>query len=590
MVDTNYRKIKERMKMRSMELWGIDQAQKVDPVIEMFLDVFSYELSKVYQEVKISDAKLLERISKILVNENWSLPTPSHALVSVQPSEPIGEIEKTTQLYVQKIVKGELNDVYFTPIKKQTLVKAKVFCSAWERQLTFNTDHAYQHTLNAIREFKVPDYSMWVGVDIDPALLGKIDKLPISILLKDSSLNPYLKMCKVLDLDGNELPLFQEEEDQSIKKEHYYMSIQQYYRDYLYTIDLSASSKKKQTLLDQCGEIFDLDTVEEPEKELFWLQFKFPVAFNKTELDKISVSTNTFPIVNRKLSSKQHNLKRNGKIVSLYANDNEYFLNVESLIDNEGRLYKSALKNDINNMAGSYALYFGDIEQFDERNAKAILNDVIQTVREEGSSFSAVGYDVLNAYLEDLNDKLDILERKVNFRYKDISDNNEKVYLQTIPHDSSDTYECSYWTTNTLLGNNIKQGVLLSQYQSIELQSDSIRLLTDTVGGTVKRSAKEKISSFRYGLLSKDRIVSNEDIKELIRTTIGDGVKNVEVSSGVGISSERKQGLVRTINVRVYLTTNEILNSENKKRLGHFLQLELENKSVHNTPYNVQIK
>ena len=64
MVNNDYKKIKERMKMRSMQLWGIENTQKVDPVVEMFLDVFSYELSKVHQEVKVSDAKLLERISK----------------------------------------------------------------------------------------------------------------------------------------------------------------------------------------------------------------------------------------------------------------------------------------------------------------------------------------------------------------------------------------------------------------------------------------------------------------------------------------------------------------------------------------------
>ncbi|GGX30712.1 type VI secretion system baseplate subunit TssF [Aquimarina muelleri] len=589
MVDNNYRKIKERMKMRSMELWGIENSQKVDPVIEMFLDVFSYELSKIYQEVKISDAKLLERISKILVNENWSLPTPSHALLSVQPSEQVGEIEKTTQLYFQKIVKGELNDVFFTPIKKQELLKAKVYCTAWERELAFDTDKGFKHVINSYKESQVPEYTIWVGIDIDESLLQEITKMPISILLKDSHLNPYLKMSKVQDYEGNDLILYQEQEDINTNKEHYYTTIQRYYQDYLYTIDLSNSTKKRHKLTNRCNGIFNQEEIEEYDKELFWLQISFSVAFTKEELDKITISTNTFPVVNRKRSYKQHSIKRNGKIVSLYFDEKEYFLNVESLIDNEGRMYKSALKNDINNMEGSFSLYFGDIEQFDERNAKSILTDVIQTVREEGSSFSAVGYDLLNAYLEDLNNKLDTLERKVNFRYKDVSDNSEKVYLQTIPHKTSNTYECIYWTTNAGLANDIKQGTLLNQYQTIELQADSIRLQTDTVGGIVKKGAKEKISSFRYGLLSKDRIVSNEDIKEFIYMTIGDVVKNVSVKSGVGISVHKKQGLVRTINVEVLLSQSGNLSNENKKRLGNYLQLELENKSVHSTPYRVNI-
>ncbi|WCC43648.1 hypothetical protein PJW08_00480 (plasmid) [Tenacibaculum finnmarkense] len=588
MMVNDYKKIKERMKMRSMELWGIENTQKVDPVIEMFLDVFSYELSKVHQEVKVSDAKLLERVSKILVNESWSLPTPSHTLLSVHPSEQVSEMEKTTQLYFQKIVKGELNDVFFTPIKNQELLKANVYCTAWDRELSFDTNKGYKHIINSYKESKIPEYTIWVGIDIDESLLKDINKIPISILLKDSHLDPYIKMSSVQDCDGNDLKLYQEE-DLNTNKEHYYATIQKYYQDYLYTVDLSNSSKKRQKLTDKCSEVFNQEDIEEYDKELFWLEISFSVAFTKEELDKITISTNTFPIVNRKRSYKQHSLKRNGKIVSLYFKEKEYFLNAESLIDNEGRVYKSALKNDINNMEGSFSLYFGDIEQFDERNAKYILSDVIQTVREEGSSFSAMGYDLLNSYLEDLNDKLDALERKVNFRFKDVSNNNEKVYLQTIPYKTSDTYECVYWTTNAGLANGIKEGALLSQYQTIELESDSIRLLTDTVGGAVKKGTKEKISSFRYGLLSKDRIVSNEDIKEFMYVTIGDVVKSVSVKSGVGISVHKKQGLIRTINVEVLLKEAENLSSENKKRLGNSLELQLESKSVHNTPYRVNI-
>ncbi|MBE7661046.1 type VI secretion system baseplate subunit TssF [Tenacibaculum finnmarkense genomovar finnmarkense] len=588
MMVNDYKKIKERMKMRSMELWGIENTQKVDPVIEMFLDVFSYELSKVHQEVKVSDAKLLERVSKILVNESWSLPTPSHTLLSVHPSEQVSEMEKTTQLYFQKIVKGELNDVFFTPIKNQELLKANVYCTAWDRELSFDTNKGYKHIINSYKESKIPEYTIWVGIDIDESLLKDIKKIPISILLKDSHLDPYIKMSSVQDCDGNDLKLYQEE-DLNTNKEHYYATIQKYYQDYLYTVDLSNSSKKRQKLTDKCSEVFNQEDIEEYDKELFWLEISFSVAFTKEELDKITISTNTFPIVNRKKSYKQHSLKRNGKIVSLYFKEKEYFLNAESLIDNEGRVYKNALKNDINNMEGSFSLYFGDIEQFDERNAKYILSDVIQTVREEGSSFSAMGYDLLNSYLEDLNDKLDALERKVNFRFKDVSNNNEKVYLQTIPYKTSDTYECVYWTTNAGLANGIKEGALLSQYQIIDLESDSIRLLTDTVGGAVKKGTKEKISSFRYGLLSKDRIVSNEDIKEFMYVTIGDVVKSVSVKSGVGISVHKKQGLIRTINVEVLLKEAENLSSENKKRLGNSLELQLESKSVHNTPYRVNI-
>jgi len=529
MVDSNYKKIKERMKRRSMELWGIEKNKTIDPVIDLFIDVFSYELSRIYQEVKISDAKLLERISKILVNQNWSLPLPAHALLKVQPLEEIGMVDIRTQLYFQKIAKGGEGylDFFFTPLKKQKLIKAKVHCTAIERSITLNGDKKIDNlTIEANKDEVIPDYTIWVGIDIATSLLEKLDEIPISILLNDSHLSSYLKMAKVFDYDGNELE-FNKEEDEIVKKEHYYTSINRYYQDYLYTLNLTKTSKKKYSLIERCKAVFNEAELEEYNTDLYWLQISFPVAFEKKELEKIEISLNTFPVVNRKLSYKQHSIKKNGKIISLPSNDNEHFLNMESLIDNGGNMYKNALQNDINNLEGSFSVYSGDLQQFDERNAKSILNQVMQTIREEGSSFSSVGYDLLNVYLEDLNSKLDDLEQKVNYKYKNVSDNSEKLYLLTIPYETTDVCECTYWTTNAHLANGIDKDSLLSPYQTIGLKAESIQLCTDTVGGMLKNGKNEKINNLRYGLIAKDRIVSNEDVKKFVSVTIGNNLKKV---------------------------------------------------------------
>lgn len=589
MYNNTYLALKERMKKRSMEFWGIENPTDVDPIIEMLLDAFSYELSKVHQEIKMSDTKLLERIANILVHEKWALPNPAHALLSVQPIDAIGELEKTTLFFFQKMHKGALNDIFFTAIKNQELIQAKVYCTAWAQQIVFDTNEVPQPMVQAYKNTKVPDYTLWVGIDIEELVLEDSTKIPLGILLRNSPLAPYLKMCTVQDYEGKPLKLYQDQEDNR-NKEHYYTDVQRYYRDYLYTIDLANSAKKRHTLIHRTKAIFDPQELEAYDKPLFWLQLSFPIAFTEKELSKITLAINTFPVVNRKIAYKQHEISKNGKIVSLNAHQNEHFLNIDYLLDDKGRYYKSVLKNDINNMAGSFFLYFGDIEQFDERHAKSILSNVIQTIREEGSSFSAVGYDVLNAYLEDLNNRLDNLERKVNFGYRYIDNTGEKVYLQTMPHEESEIYECGYWVTKAELANGIRRGALLSQYKTIGLQPESIRLQTDTLGGRAKKGAEEKISSFRYALLAKDRIVSNEDLKEFIYMTLGETVKNVAITSGVGMGVHKKQGLVRTINVEIVSSSeSDPLTDENKERLAHFLQQELEHRSVHNTPYRITI-
>ncbi len=587
MVDNHYKKIKERMKTRSMELWGIEDHKFVDPIIELLLDVFSYELSKIHQEIKLSDAKLLERLAKILVDKNWSLPIPSHALLQARPLEEIEIVDAHTQLYFQKHTQEGIIDVFFTPIKKHKLIDARVSCKVFDEKLVLDTDTDF--FISSKREHRIEEQTIWIGIDIADSILETLEELPVSVLLRDSNLTPYLKVLKVCDIEHNEVAIKFDQEEIISRPEHYYATVMRFYQDNLYTLNLKNSTKKKQTIIQKFGATFNNEELKDYDKALFWLAFKFPVPFTKEELDKVAINLNTFPIVNRKKEYRQHQIKRNGKIVSLHANESEYFLNIESLKDNLGNEYASALENDISDLAGSYSLYFGDIEQFDKRNAKAVLNQVIQTVREEGSSFSAVGYDLLNAYLEDLNKKLNELEQKVNFRYKNVSESSDKLYLLTIPHQESETYECDYWTTTGTFANTIKSGTICSQYQTGILQADSLKLLTDTVGGNIKTGKKEKINSLRYGLISKDRIVSNEDIKAFIKKNIGETISKITISSGVAISHKRKQGLIRTIHIEIEMDNDTYLTSENKKRLEHYLQRELEHKSIHNTPYCIHI-
>ncbi|MCG8700776.1 MAG: hypothetical protein MI922_22170 [Bacteroidales bacterium] len=590
MEDVNYRRIKERMKSRSLDLWGVENPNLMDPVIELLFDVFSYELSKIYQDVKLSDSKLLERLSKILVRENWSLPMPAHALLHTQPSESIMEIDEKSGYYLQKVTQSGVLDVIFTPLAKQKLVNARVYCAAFNKQLVFYSDNSEpQLTLKSYTENKLPDYNMWIGIEVEKHLLNRLEEIPLCILLHDSGLIPFIKLARAYDSNGQELELLQKVAEEDKVLEHYYTSVYHYYREFLYTLRLKEGKRNMQDLIGQVGEFFDHAEMEEFNKELYWIKLEFPVAFVKDELEKVEPSINTYPVVNRRPAYKQHSVTRNGKIVSLNTREKEYFLNIKSLIDDKGSEYKSALQNSIDRPDCSYSLYTGVIEQFDERNAKAVLNQVIQTVREEGSSFSAVGYDIINAHLEDLKDRLDLLEQKVNYRFKNVNDDSDRLYLLTIPFSNSEQLECNYWNTLAEMANGIEKTTVLSQYQSGGIKAESIILKTDSTGGMLRRTTQNQVNNLRFGLLSKDRIVSNEDIKGHIKTIMGENVQSVKIESGVSISTNPKQGLIRTINVNIQTAKAKFMNDEDKHRMAHSIQLELQNKSVHNTPYKVNI-
>lgn len=590
---TDYRSIKERLTKRSMGLWGIDDKDKVDPIIDMLLDVFAYELARVNEEIKVSDGMLLERLARILVDEKWSLPSPAHALLKMLPIDSELEVDRKTQFYYSKMEQGETRDIFFTPLKTHSLFSAYVKCVASGNKIVAHDENAIaEYSVNGIKDKRIDDHTIWLGIKVDKKLLKSQKTLPICLLLKDSVLDSQLRTVQVNDAKGNSLSIksaFSDEE--SSHQEHYYQMVNRYYQNYLYEIDIKDARKKQLSIVAQFPEIFDPIEVKEFDEELFWIELKLPVAFNRTEIGKLDISLNAFPIVNRKFVYKQHSLARNGRLVSLPTDIEGYdfFLNLEQLLDDSGTIYSPVLNSDINDLTGTYSLYFGNADRFDQRNAKGMLDRMIQTVREEGSAFSAIGYDLLNAHLEDLSVKLEVLEKKVNTSYKNIIGSLEKQYLVTSPREAATSYECEFWKTNANAANGILEQTEISQYQNVEVQSNTISLLTETVGGIIRTSTKEKINNLRSGVITRERIVSKEDVKAFVKAMIGNTLESIEVRSGVTISTKRKEGLVRTSHVTIELSSQYAMNSENKKRMAQFIQSELEHRSVQSIPYQVQI-
>ncbi len=588
----DFKSVKERMVRRAMRLWGIDDRDRIDPVIEMLLDVFSYELARLDDEIKISDGRLLERLARILVGDKWNLPTPSHALLKVLPIEHSLEVGRKTHFYYSKMEKGQTRDLFFTPIGTHQLSNAYVRCVMRGDKLTFRDEQGDVAFMTSTTEKqRMDDHVTWIGIKADKKVLQKQKALSICLLLKGSHLDSLLKITQVYDLEGNLLTLRQADYEDVSGQEHYFEMVGRYYKNYLYELDISNAQKKQESVSAKFPEIIDPDVLEPFDEPLFWIQLISPVAFTRKELEKLEVSLNTFPVVNRKMVYKQHSLTRNGRLVSLPTDleGYDFFLNLECLTDDSGTRYTPVLDSDINDLTGTYSLYFGNVDRFDQRSAKGMLNQMIHAVREEGSAFSAIGYDLLNAYLEDLSGKLEVIEKKVKSSYENIVGNLEKQYLVTEPHPGAVFYECEYWKTNGSAANGIPSHTTLNQYQSVEGQYNTISLQTETIGGIIRTTTKEKVNSLRSGVIARERIVSKEDIKAFVKIMIGNKTQTVEVKPGVIVSLKQKEGLVRATKVDVRLSPEYGMEDENKKRMAHYIQSELEYRSIQSIPYNVEI-
>ncbi|MDO6676609.1 hypothetical protein Q4517_13755 [Tenacibaculum sp. 1_MG-2023] len=590
MRDEYFMKIKNRMLLRSMELWGIKDKRSVDPILDLLLHTFAYEISKLHQQVDVSDKELLDRLSRILVSNKWSLPSPSHALLKAQPEDDTTQLYVSDHFYCSKRRFGEEKlDVFFTPIIAKELINASVKYLGYDDKLLISENQFgnIEDALYLPQENKIKDYELWFGVEISNELLEDTNNLSLCFILNDSSLLPFLKTMKVYDAAGNEMFLDKESLVNKNNEVHYFEDVVSFYEDCFYTLNLNESCKVKKTINELFGEQDDFFI--EPEdlnQKLLWFKVKLPEVFSKDKLKGIEVSLNTFPIVNRKLEYKQHNFRKNGRILSVLSEGVDYFLNIESLNDDKGNSYANVIGNSTESLEGGYSLYFGDIGRFDTRSAKMMLSKTSQTVREEGSAFSSIGYDIIQAYLDDLHEKLDEIDKKIHLEFGEVNANNDKTFLLTYPHKEAFNYEFQYWLTNASQANGITTSYTFNQYRTGKFIDSKIKLKTETIGGYIRKEEHDKINGLRYGLLTRERIVTKEDVKSFVNSKIGRFVEDVSIKDGVAISKEKKKGLIRTTDIHIK-TKKELISVEKQNLFSYYLEKELEKKSISNITYKV---
>ncbi len=579
--------IKKRMLERTMELWGINDMHNIDPVIDLLIDVFAQEKEKLHQEIEISDAQLLHRLSRILVQNKWSLPLPSHGLLNVHPVKSQCRLSTTNHFYTNKYQFGkESKSVYFTSLIDTNIINASIKCKIFDNKIQYN-DGIYTIEKEVLtKDDKVTDYSCWVGIQITDDLLSKIDEITICILLKNLSMYPYLNTLNISNRDSEKLAYQKIELQQTYPDEtHYFEDIISYYKDYFYTVKLD-----KKQILKSITEQFPflnqgIDGIDY-EEQLLWLKFDFSEVFSKEIIKNMNFEINAVPVVNRKRGYVQHDFTKNGRIVSLPSDRDNYFLNIKKACDDRGNVLKNVLKSNEDKLEGIYSLYFGDIEKFDSRSARLLIDKVSQLIREEGNAFAAMKPEKVNTTLHEIVEKLDEVERKAVEKLEHINIGGERAFLMTYPYPNTTNYEIEYWVSNAEVGNGFDENSIFSQEKTNVFDMKRVRLLTTTFGGKTRRGEREQIDSLRYGLLTRERIVSTEDVKSFIKQQIGTNVQNIEIRRGVMISEDKRKGILRTIEVVVKLK-DIFLSEENLSRLGVFLENELAKKSIDNTPYKV---
>jgi hypothetical protein len=153
---------------------------------------------------------------------------------------------------------------------------------------------------------------------------------------------------------------------------------------------------------------------------------------------------------------------------------------------------------------------------------------------------------------------------------------------------SGKNFRINYWSTCAEEGNDIKAGTVLDCKDSFFV-SQTVTLMTNTVGGLNKQNNKDRILAYRNALLTRGRIVTFADIKAFGFNHFKNSILDIKTEKGTRKEISVKAGFSRTVDI--YIKTN----AEEKKHLSEaeweylcdsFMK-HLKNRSSNVFPYRI---
>jgi hypothetical protein len=607
--------IRNRMLKHALNYWNIKNTEDLDPVVKLILEALSSELYNLGNEIKDSEVRLLEKIANLLAPEFLTCPNPAHAIMHAMPVETTEMIADTDHCYTQKKISSKQDesldktiDVFFTPVGKLKLFKAGISCLVTGNAL-YSVDASYNKLIATQTQHgsRIENNVLWLGINIDE----KIDNVNNLFFYFDwknmehslSNLNYQLLPLSKWYLNDKEitiaegLPYEKKRVAGAFQKDLSFdydllslieKDITNYYDRKFITIAESGHTNVqslKQNYPPAFENVFSQADLQKFTQQLLWVKIIFPAALQQGSLDEIHVYTNSFPVMNRQLNEMKYRLKNGSNIIPLKIEGLEQFLSVRSLADEMHSYTSTPFRKMEEEETGTYTLRSGGVERFDGRNAKEFISYLLELLRSESAAFSAHGNDFIASTLREMDQRIALMEQKT----KAIANLTSEVphYIIAKPYEGCEMMYVEYWTTNAETANILRSGTRLQEYNGSKIKSDSLFLITTTGGGKNRLKPEERVKAFRYGLMTRNRIVTKEDIRNLCFYEFGNRISKVDVERGFEMPVNPKQSFLRTIDITITATPSEKLNTEAWEVLLDHLKAKLNSRSGMSNHYRL---
>lgn len=217
------------------------------------------------------------------------------------------------------------------------------------------------------------------------------------------------------------------------------------------------------------------------------------------------------------------------------------------------------------------------------------MQNVLDLLKDESSSFAGLGKDFMNSSLIEINQLLASIEQQA--KESSFSKSNDPYLMIKPKADESigKSFKISYWSTCAEEGNDIKAGTVLECKDDLFFVSNTTTLMTNTVGGLNKQNNKDRILAYRNALLTRGRIVTFADIKAFGFNHFKNSIEEIRIEKGTRKEISVKAGFSRTVDIHIKTNQEEkqhLSNSEWEYLCDSFMK-NLKNRSSNVFPYRM---
>jgi hypothetical protein len=604
-----------RMLRNASGIWGYSDTQDInsfDPIVEMIICALAEEIYNVTDEIKRTDARIVEKLYELLFNQNVFTHLPAHAVVTAKPTQPQVIVSESYQFSSVKKVPKTINEetvynnktIFFTPTTDHNLLKGEIKYFAAGNQLYEISDHTKESLAN-VSSGTIPDFSkLYIGLKLD-SQIERIDGLSFMFLVhnkqheerfynsiadsrwKINNLNVSFRQGFEMQKHGHGSELseiFRNESDNSYRACTY---VNDLYKDkFMITENNNYFLKdfiQSETLPEDLKRKYPLNVLKSVPKDIFWVEVQLSQPLSPEITGGVNVFMNCFPVINRELNEYSQLLTQGINIMPLTTDD--MFFDIKMITDTNGTQYKplNSFSNKNSDEEG-FMIRQGGIARFDSRDATETIKHLIDLLRDERARYASLGTDLISSELKQLDQILSRLEKRLEASDV-IDDSNSYVMLQ-----SKSDYEratIQFWSTSGDLANDIKSNSRLSINRGSDLDNNSVFMVTTSFGGRQKLSKEEKLNKLRRTLLSKGRIVTMEDIKALCFELFGSKLLDVQIKKGVHLDPSPEKGLVRSLDIYLKIDRKININDPDLEQKTDELKVRLKQESINLLPFRI---